>query len=169
MTLQTGKKEGGGFEKPKILIAGLGNLILRDDGVRVHAVREFQQSAQEAYLAVDVGCAVMDALHLFEWAENILLIDAMQAGGDPGTVYRINSIDELESGGQPASLHELSVVQALKMIRKDHHPEVVVIGIEPEVIDYGLDLSGAVQQSLPLVLQTGQKIVEEWTKQEKTM
>jgi hydrogenase maturation protease len=148
----------------RILVAGLGNLLLRDDGVGVHAVRHFQPSAAGEYQVVDVGCAVLDALHLFEWAEKILLIDAMKAGGPPGTVYQVTAIDDLEGGAVPLSLHDLSVVQALKMIHKNHHPEITILGVEPETIDYGLDLSIAVEASLPLVLQTGQEIVREWIK-----
>ena len=154
--------------RPRILIAGLGNIVLRDDGVGVHAVRQFQQPLADEYQAVDVGCAVLDALHLFEWAEKILLIDAMKAEGPPGTVYKVNALDDLEAGTVPASLHDLSVVQALKMINKDHHPDITIIGVEPEIIDYGLDLSKTVETSLPLVLQTGQEIVREWIKEHRT-
>jgi hydrogenase maturation protease len=151
-----------GDRSPRILVAGLGNLLLRDVGVGVHAVRLFQPSAAGDYQAVDVGCAVLDALHLFEWAEKILLIDAMKAGGPPGTVYQVKAIADLEEGAVPLSLHDLSVVQALKMIHKDHHPEITILGVEPEIIDYGLDLSNAVKASLPLILQTGQEIVRKW-------
>jgi hydrogenase maturation protease len=169
MTNQTLITRKGNRRKPRILVAGLGNLLLRDDGVGVHAVRRFQDPDSRAYQAVDVGCAVLAALHLFEWAERIMLIDAMKAGGPPGTVYQVNAINDLEGGAVPLSLHDLSVVQALKMINKDHHPEITILGVEPEIIDYGLDLSKAVEASLPLVLQTGQEIVREWMKEHRTI
>ena len=162
------KDREGSRLRPAILIAGLGNLLLRDDGVGVHAVKQYQQLGGSQYQAVDVGCAVLNALHLFEWAEKILLIDAMKAGGPPGTVYKVNAADDLEGGVVPLSLHDLSVVQALKMINRDHHPEITIIGVEPEIIDYGLDLSETVEASLPLVLQTGQEIVREWIKEHRT-
>jgi hydrogenase maturation protease len=154
--------------KPRILVAGLGNLLLRDDGVGVHAVKQYRPSGESHSRAVDVGCAVLSALHLFEWAEKILLIDAMQSGGRPGTVYRVKAIDDLEGGALPLSLHDLSVIQALKMINKDHHPEITIIGVEPEIIDYGLDLSPPVQAALPRILQTSQEIVRDWIKEHRT-
>jgi hypothetical protein len=104
-----------------------------------------------------VGCAVFDALHLFDWAEKILLIDAMQAGRPPGTVYRVDSLKDMDTGTTPASLHEFSVIQALEMIQKDPMPAVTIIGIEPEIIDFGLELSDAVEASLPLVWETDGK------------
>jgi hydrogenase maturation protease len=168
MTSQAANAEREKGRRPKILVAGLGNLLLRDDGVGVQAVKQFQQNDEGHYQAVDVGCAVLDALHLFEWAEKILLIDAMKAGGPAGTVYKVNAIDDLEEGTVPLSLHDLSVVQALKMINKDHHPEITILGVEPEIIDYGLDLSEPVQAALPRILQTGQGIVRDWIKEQRT-
>jgi hydrogenase maturation protease len=165
MTTKARKACGRLSRRPRILIAGLGNLLLRDDGVGVHAVRQFQKSGGKDYRAIDVGCAVLDALHLFEWAEKILLIDAMKAGGPPGTVYKVSAIDDIDSGDIPSSLHELSVVHSLRMINKDYQREVSIIGIEPEIIDYGLELSEAVEATLPLVLHTGQEIVGEWLRE----
>ena len=162
MKVSDRKLRGKGRRGPRILIAGLGNLLLRDDGVGVHAVRRIQQSGLTACIAADVGCAVFSALHLFERAEKILLIDAMQAGGRPGTVYRAD-INEIDGGGVAASLHELSVVHALRMLKKRPLPAVSLIGVEPEIIDYGLDLSEAVAASLPLVLQTVHDMVSDWS------
>jgi hydrogenase maturation protease len=162
MAIGTEKRRRRRIKKPRILIAGLGNLLLRDDGVGVHAVRRFQKSAGNRFKAVEVGCAVLDALHLLEWSEKILLIDAMKAGGPPGTVYTVSSIEELDGGPVPASLHELSIIQALRMINRPRSPEVSIIGIEPEIIDYGLDLSSSVEAALSLVLNTGEKMIEKW-------
>jgi hydrogenase maturation protease len=150
-------------KKPRILIAGLGNLLLRDDGVGVHAVRRFQQKAAESYKAAEVGCAVFDALPLFEWADKILLIDAMIAGSSPGTVYRLEAVEDLDDGAVPNSLHELSIVQVLRMIRKPPMPEATIIGIEPEVIEFGMELSPAVAAALDQVIETGEKIIQEWS------
>ena len=105
---------------------------------------------------------MFDALHLFDWAEKILLIDAMQAGRPPGTVYRVDSLKDMDMGTMPASLHEFSVIQALEMIQKDPMPVVSIIGIEPEIIDFGLELSESVEASLPLVRETGREVVRRW-------
>jgi hydrogenase maturation protease len=149
--------------KPRILIAGLGNLLLRDDGVGVHAVRRFQQQTPKSYRAAEVGCAVLDVLPLFEWADKILLIDAMTAGSSPGTIYRVAAVEDLDDGAVPNSLHELSIVQALRMIRKNPLPEATIIGIEPEIIDYGLELSPIVEAALDQVLETGREIIQKWS------
>jgi hydrogenase maturation protease len=162
--------EGTGIiveRRPRILIAGMGNILLRDDGVGVHAVKRFPPADDHAYRTSEVGCAVFDALHLFDWADKILLIDAMQAGGKPGTVYRVDSLTEMAVNPQPASLHEFSVIQAIDMIQKNPRPAVTILGIEPELIDFGLELSEAVEGSLPLVWKTGREIVRKWVSEQE--
>jgi hydrogenase maturation protease len=163
MKTLTGRTGNVAEPRPRILIAGMGNILLRDDGVGVHAVKKFPTARGREYRTIEVGCAVFDALHLFDWAEKILLIDAMQAGSPPGTVYQVASLKDMDRPTNPTSLHEFTVIQALEMIQKDPGPTVTIIGIEPEVIDYGLELSEAVAASLPLVWEAAQQIVREWT------
>jgi hydrogenase maturation protease len=158
-SLKTARTSGG---TQRILVAGLGNLLLRDDGVGVHAVRTMSTRGRHWLRLVDVGCAVFDALPDFEWARRILLIDAMQAGGRPGTVYRAHSSD-IEEGGTSTSLHELSALHALRMINKPTAPEICLIGIEPEIIDYGLDLSESVAASLPAAIREAWRIIDGWS------
>ena len=65
--------------KPRIIIAGLGNILLQDDGVGVHAVRELLKAPPKNAKPLEIGCAVFDALHYMERADRVLVIDAMQA------------------------------------------------------------------------------------------
>ncbi len=144
----------------KILIAGLGNLLLRDDGVGVHAVQELQKAPQPGVRVVEVGTALLDALHLFEWADKILAIDAMRAGRSPGTLYSFG-VSEVEDPPQ-VSLHELGLLSALRFLTEGKRPPVVILGVEPAVIDYGLDLSPEVQSALPALTQSVRKMVDAW-------
>ena len=146
---------------PRILIAGLGNVLLQDDGVGVHAIRELRKNRLPGVVVAEVGTAVLDALHLFEWADRILAIDAMQAGGLSGTIYLLCGGSVAEQGFQ-TSLHELSLVSALKFISRELIPEITVLGIEPETIDYGLQLTPTLRAMLPKVVQEAKNIVSQW-------
>jgi len=148
-------------KRSSILIVGLGNLLLKDDGVGVHAVRELQKLALPGVLAVEVGTAVFDGLHLFEKAHKILAIDAMQAGGSPGTIYSFGVSDVADHGPQ-SSLHELSLLAALRFLPKRPGPQISILGMEPESIDFGLDLSPALQVNLPKLVQAAVEIVARW-------
>jgi len=148
-------------KSPKILIAGLGNLLLRDDGVGVQAARELQKNPPAGVMVVEVGTAVLDALHLFEWADRILAIDAMQAGGSAGTVYSL-SVSDVENHRPQGSLHELNLLAALRFLPKGRRPAILILGVEPEIIDFGLELSPKVEAALPTVIHSVREIVNSW-------
>ncbi len=154
-------KEPGPRRRPRVLVAGLGNLLLKDDGVGVHAVRELQHEVPRGVRAVEVGTAVLDALHLIEWADCILAIDAMQADGSPGTIYRFGVEDVFE---QPmkTSLHEVDLLAALGFLTSGHRPKIAVLGIEPETIGAGMDLSPSVHAALPQLVAAAKAIVSDW-------
>jgi hydrogenase maturation protease len=149
------------IKKPKIIVAGLGNVLLRDDGVGIHAIRALQGNPVKGITSIEVGCAVFDSLYLLEVADKILLIDAMEAGGPPGSVY-LCDLSDIDGRPEQGSLHHLSIITALQTFAKKRASIIKLVGIEPAVIDYGLELSDAVQGSLPRVCQLARSITREW-------
>jgi len=147
--------------RPRILVAGLGNVLLQDDGVGVHAVRELCRHRHSGAVVAEVGTAVFDALHLLEWADKVLVIDAMQAGHPPGTIYLLAG-DSVEQGRSQTSLHELSLLSGFNFIPRDLKPEIMVLGIEPETIDYGLELTPLLRARLPRVVREAKNMVTRW-------
>jgi hydrogenase maturation protease len=150
-----------GTGRPRILVAGLGNLLLMDDGVGVHAVQRLAHLHSEQVCVVEVGTAVLDALHLIEWADKILALDAMEAGGAPGQVY-IFGEDAVASGRPPVSLHELGLKAAFGFLSEPPSAEIAIVGVEPQRIAYGLELSPPVAAALPTVVQTVERLVSLW-------
>ena len=157
MTTRMGPKR----RPARILIAGLGNYLLQDDGVGVHAVRVLQQTPLPGVIVAEVGTAVLGVLHLLEWADKVLAIDAMHAGGTPGTIYGFG-VEDAAGPGMQASLHELNLLAALRFLRRQATPDILFVGIEPQTIDYGLDLSPAVAAALPELTREVRKIVSDW-------
>ncbi|MEW6657655.1 MAG: hydrogenase maturation protease [Thermodesulfobacteriota bacterium] len=151
----------GKSSPPRILIAGLGNLLLMDDGVGVHAVQELQNDPPAGAVVAEVGTAVLNALHLLEWADKILAIDAMQAGGAPGTVYAFGT-EDVAQGGIQTSLHELNFLAALDFLKVKAQPEIIIFGVEPARIDYGLELTPAVAAALPALTAAAREQVRRW-------
>jgi hydrogenase maturation protease len=147
--------------QPNILIAGLGNLLLQDDGVGVHAVHELKKAPPPGALVTEIGTWVLQGLHLYEWADKVLVLDAMQAGGDPGTLYACRDEDVADPGIE-ASLHELGLMAALKFIKPEKRPEVYVLGVEPLTIDYGLELTPPVKAALPRFVELARERVDRW-------
>jgi hydrogenase maturation protease len=147
-------------KKARVLVVGLGNLLLADDGVGVHAVREFRKRAPRGVVAADVGTAILDALHLFERADKVLAFDAMQAGGNPGTIYRV-ALEDIDNPPVKPSLHDFGLRSAFEFL-PGHRPEVTVLGVEPELIGFGMELSAAVQAAVPRLVEEALAIASGW-------
>jgi len=150
---------------PRITILGVGNLLLKDEGVGVHLVQKLTDS-DIGYVNLNVidGGTSPDILSLVDdGTEKLIIIDAVKAGSKPGTVYRF-CFDDLDSdSATPISLHEIGVLDSLRMMALlNRQPKcTVIIGIEPKTIDHGLDLSPEVEERLPEVVELVLNEVEE--------
>lgn len=145
----------------KLMVVGIGNYILQDEGVGVHAInRLLEMDLPQGVELVDGGTHSYDLVDFFCQAENLIIIDAMQAGGEPGTMYRA-PLEELGLRPQEncTSLHEMHFIEAVKMVNlMGHFPQITVFGVEPEIIDWGLELTPRVAENLPRLLEL---VVEE--------
>ncbi len=130
-----------------LLIAGLGNVLMTDAGVGVHAVRALLQAPPAGVTLAEVGTAVIDAIDLFTAAGTthgrVLVLDAIRGGRRPGTVHQVELTEHLAA---VQALHEPDLRAALRLIPADHRPVVTLLGMEPASIEYGLRLSPAVER-----------------------
>jgi hydrogenase maturation protease len=135
----------------KTLVLGMGNLLLCDEGVGVHVARALAQRELPPEVSVmEAGTAFLDVLPDIEKADRILLIDAMEGGAAPGSVYRV-PFDQCRHPEMLASLHGFDLSRVLYMAGNACAPEVTVFGIEPARIEWGTELSPVVQRVLPAV------------------
>jgi len=137
----------------KTAVLGLGNLLLGDEGVGVHVVHALQQQILPVGVqTADIGTALLDAIPLLEECNRFIVIDAVKAGGKPGTLYCM-PLSEMNEKACMASLHGVDLHRVMRLSRRTGAPEVLVIGIEPDRIDWSLELSPSVSAALPMVLQ----------------
>jgi hydrogenase maturation protease len=146
--------------RPRVVVVGLGNSILQDNGVGVHAVRRFQQIVPRPCLAMELGTAVYDSVKLFESADRILAFDSVEAGGKPGSVYLL-SADEIMRNWKYASLCEMELIKVLQSLRRPPD-EVVIVGAEPRSIEWGTNLSPDLEAAVSVMVSIAQKVVIKW-------
>lgn len=151
----------GNFEEngtaSRIVVIGVGNLLLRDEGVGVHVAREIQKRPLPAEVEVyDGGVAGLGLLDYFPGACKILLIDAVDMDLLPGDVVRFTP-EEVRARGNDLrfSLHDIGLLEVLELARvlERHPPEVVIIGIQPKEISWGTELTSEVQASVPKAVE----------------
>ncbi len=136
----------------KTLVLGVGNLLMGDDGVGVHAAMTLCREGGLAGVEIlEVGTAILDALPALEAADRIVVMDAVYAGEAPGTVYRV-PLSSCADNNCIASVHGLSLIRILALYGMQV-PEGVVLGVEPEHIGWSMSLSPRVEKALPKLLE----------------
>ena len=143
----------------RILVAGIGNVFLGDDGFGVEVVRRLNRDALgDGVDVVDFG---IRGVHLaFELADGrydaAVLVDAVSRGGQPGTLYVIDHDDNAKDF-PPAvpDAHSLTPDAVLSWIRQvgGKKPRVVVVGCEPLTTAESMELSAPVGSSVDLATQ----------------
>lgn len=138
----------------KTLILGIGNLLLADEGVGVHAAHALaHDGCPDGAVVLDVGTAILDALEAIEEADFVIVVDAVKADGAPGSVYCM-PLDAFSPSPCIASMHGFDLSRVLALTRRKEPPEVIVIGVEPARIEWSMELSPEVAEVLPIVRET---------------
>lgn len=161
---------GSNAQKMRVLVVGVGNILLKDEGIGVHVARKLQELALPNDVEViDAGTAGLDILLLHEDVERLIVIDAVKAGNKAGTIYKALLLaGEMEKLTQlfdrrsdsKISLHQIGLIEAMAAAEKLNcaPKEIVIIGVEPGRWDWGLELTCPVARSVPEVVK---KVLEE--------
>jgi hydrogenase maturation protease len=142
----------------RLLVAGIGNVFLGDDGFGVEVVaRLARRPLPEGVEVADFGIRGFDlAYALMESYEYAVLVDALPRGGEPGRLFVLEpDLEELERSGAPnvADGHSMDPVAVLRMVRQfgGRAPKVYVVGCEPASLggeEGQMGLSAPVQAAL---------------------
>jgi hydrogenase maturation protease len=141
--------------KGKTLVVGMGNFLCRDEGIGVHIIQAMENMELPNHIELlDIGTSTMDLISHLEDVEKLIVIDAMEAGGIPGTIYKCRPEDLLPKDEGPISLHEIGLLESLNMAEKmGKKIDTVVIGIEPKVLNWGVELSEEVKSKIPTIIE----------------
>jgi hydrogenase maturation protease len=145
----------------KTLILGLGNTLLRDDGVGVRVVEKLQAEGVKA----EVRNGATLGLSLFEIltkCEKALVVDAVDMGKAPGTMACFSAQEILAlPESKNFSLHEIGLLEVLKIGQtlNEEFRKVTIIGIQPQDLRQGESLSPEVEKVIPQVIEMIKKEV----------
>jgi hydrogenase maturation protease len=145
-----------------VLILGIGNVLLGDEGVGVHAVRRLEQEAWPPYVQLlDGGTGGFHLLSLFQEFGRIVLVDATMDGQPPGTVRvirpRFASDYPRTLSAHDIGLRDLVDSAALLGLK----PDVVLVVVSVKTLPEGLhaELSPEVAAALPHVAELVREVV----------
>jgi hydrogenase maturation protease len=150
------KKGGEKSSPPKIVILGVGNLLLSDEGVGVHIANELlKMNLPPEVSVIEGGTDGFRLLNIITEANRLIIIDAVKGNALPGSIYRFD-IGEVQNSpaGFKTSVHQIGILEVLdlsELIGKT--PHTTVIGIEPKSLEMGMDLSPEIKTKIPKIIQ----------------
>lgn len=151
---------------PKVTLIGLGNLLLRDEGIGIHAIRALEAGyqADPGLEIVDGGTAGLDLLPYIEDRDRVIFVDAVNFRQEPGYIGVLENQEVPTLFATKDSLHHLGLMDVLAAAQLlDRSPrEVCLIGIQPHTIETGLELSELLQARLPELLARIVARLQDW-------
>ncbi len=149
-------------------VLGIGNILMRDEGVGVHVVRRLGEVDLPSDVEImDVGVAGIGIIHFMEGAERVIFVDAADMGKPPGEMsfFRPCDVREDRRDNPDFSLHDIGLLGVLELASSlDRRPEVFILGIQPADLSYGIGLSEELSERLPDIVKFLADKVEELAK-----
>lgn len=137
----------------KVVILGVGNLLMTDEGLGVHAVTALEQgyAFPESVRCVDGGTSTQELLGDLEDLDHLIVLDAVSSGSAPATMIRLEGTDVPAQFTTKLSPHQIGIADLLAMLTfTGHAPKrVLLLGVEPEILKLGMELSPKVAARVP--------------------
>lgn len=138
----------------RILIMGIGNYLMADEGVGVHAAERLLQESWPSHITVlDGGTGGFHLLEYFEIHDHVILIDATLDGREPGTIRKIKP--RFASDFPPAmSTHDIGLkdmVSALQFLGRMPEIDLFVVSIA-SIQEQGIQLTATIRDAMPELL-----------------
>lgn len=152
-----------------ILVLGVGNTLLSDDGIGVHVIETLRQNAepceQPRVAYRDGGTLGLSLLPEIEDARAVIVVDAADIGADPGTVRALEGSDmDAQLKGKKRTAHEVAVADLMAAAElAGHLPEQrALIAIQPASTEWGLAPTDAVARAIPGACAAVRSLIERW-------
>jgi hydrogenase maturation protease len=150
----------------KILILGIGNILLKDEGIGVRVAEKMKEMTLPPDVEViDGGTGGLDLLYCIEGREKVVVVDAVKAGSPPGTLFRFTDKDLAAKKGVMRSAHgiDFSDVVAVSSFLGSKPENIVFLGVEPEELSASLELSPGIEKMIPVLINLVMKEISSTT------
>ena len=141
---------------PRVLVLGIGNLVMSDDGVGVKVVQQLQREYRfaENVEIMDGGTLGLDLLPKLEGIDHLIVVDAVETGRKPGTCVRLTGEELPIALETKVSPHQMGLKDLLSVAQLlGHSPgEMVLIGVQPGSIEMDTELTPEVDAVLQVLV-----------------
>ncbi len=153
-----------------ILVLGLGNTLLSDDGVGVHVVSSLHRSAIEGdhVIYLDGGTIGLNLLPDVEAADGLILVDASEIGAPPGTVAVFEGAAmDAQLGGKKRTPHEVAAFDLIATARMlGNCPRLrALVAVQPQSVSWGLEPTAPVRAAMGEAESAVKELLRRWRAQ----
>jgi hydrogenase maturation protease len=150
----------------KITILGIGNTLFSDEGVGIHLLPLLEDPLKD-YENIEIIEGLTDGMKLLgpvEDAENLIIIDAINAGKEPGTIITLVGDEIPAYFGIKMSIHQLGFQEVLlaAKLRERYPKQIVMFGMQPTSLQLGIELTETNQKKLGCLAETVIEQVKNW-------
>ena len=140
----------------RIVVLGIGNILLSDEGVGVMVVDELARRYRlpPEVAVIDGGCSGMEMLDDLARADHVIVVDAVQADLPPATLLELRDDDVPAFFTAKLSPHQLGLYDVLAALKlTDESPaNLLLIGVQPGSLDLAMQLSPRVAAIVPTIV-----------------
>jgi hydrogenase maturation protease len=152
-------------ERAPILVVGVGNILLKDDGAGIELVNRLSAQADrwgDEVEFLEGGTQGIALLNHISGRRAMVVLDAVALGAEPGTLHVFQDNAIMMLGSLPLSAHEGNAAVLLRIahLLGGLPARLVLIGIEPETISTGVEFSEPVRSAIPEALQIAKLKIE---------
>jgi hydrogenase maturation protease len=155
-----------------IIVMGLGNVLLGDDGLGVYAVRTLKNECSHPQISYyDGGTRGLDLLPLMEEGSHLLILDSIKGKGRPGSIVEITEENLSFSIPLKFSIHDVALPDLLALLRLrrgETLKKMLVLGMIPGSLTISDQLSPELQTSLPQLISRATEILQQWLGSKQT-
>lgn len=139
-----------------VLILGIGNTLMNDDGFGIRVVERLQQNYTfpDEVAVLDGGTLGLDLLPRLEGVERLLIVDAVEMQSEVGTIFRLEGEEVPRAFANKLSVHQMGVQDLLAVAELQGYcpPELVFWGAQPGSVEMKLTLSEPVAKAIDEVV-----------------
>ena len=153
------------MSRARIVVVGLGNLMRTDDAVGMLALQRLRAEPRlpEGVSLLEGGTLGLDLLYPLDGTTHLLALDAIDTGSTPGTLVRFAG-EAVEDLPVSKSVHLLGFSDLIGAMRLtgEAPAEIVVLGVQPEAIEWGTQLTPTVAAALPALVEAALAQLLQW-------
>ena len=145
-------------------VLALGNLLRMDEGVGIHLLQALRGHLPLDVETLDGATSGLELMDFIERHQRLIVLDAVDAGQAPGQIIQWDNDQVPRFTTKKLSLHQMGFAEVLFWgeFTGISPEEITVVGIQPQSLDWGIELTETVQKSVPKAVEVVLGHIESW-------